>query len=46
MAEGGVLQLQPVIFKREIIDGIRMYQKGIASFTGLIDKFNDYNKER
>ena len=42
MAES-VLQLQPDIFKREIIDGIRMYQKGIASFTVFINQFNEPN---
>ena len=45
MAEGSVLQLQPDIFKREIINGIRDYQEGLASFRGLISKFNDLNEE-
>ena len=45
MAEHDVLQLQPDIFKKAIINGIRMYQKGLASLTELINQFNGYNKE-
>ena len=45
MAESGVPQLQPDILKREIIDGIKMHQEGLASFKDLVHKFNQLNKE-
>ena len=45
MAERYVLQLQPDNFKRAIINGIKMHQKGLASFKDLVHKFNQLNKE-